>query len=165
MIDKERLRIKFKNMQRKKVTVRKTGDASKLKFGIVVSKYYDDITGRMLSGALHTLRAWKVPEKNITILHVSGSYEIPYGCLAVIKKKRPRAVIALGCIIKGETSHDEHIAHAVAQGIMHIQIKYETPIAFGVVTTNNMKQAVVRSTGANNKGIEAATAAIESALL
>lgn len=152
-------------MQRKKATGIKAGDASKLKIGIVVSKYYNDITGRLLSGALETLRAWKVSEKNITVMRVSGSFEISYGCLAVIKKKKPDAVIALGCVIKGETNHDEHIAHAVAQGITNLQIKYETPISFGIVTTNNMKQAVVRSTGNNNKGIEAATAALESALL
>jgi 6,7-dimethyl-8-ribityllumazine synthase len=152
-------------MQRKKITKAKSGDASRMKIGIVVSKYYDDITGRLLKGALQTLHAWNVAEKNIAVMHVSGSFEIPYGCLAVIKKKKPHAVIALGCIIKGETSHDEHIAHAVAQGIMHLQIKYETPIAFGVVTTNNMEQAVVRSTGKNNKGIEAATAALEAGLL
>lgn len=140
-------------------------DASKLKVGIVVSEYYADITGRLLEGALQTLKQWKVAEKNITVMRVSGSFEVPYGCLTLIKKKKPHAVIALGCVIKGETSHDEHIAHAVAQGIINLEIKYETPISFGVLTTNNLKQAIVRSTGKNNKGIEAAVAALESALL
>lgn len=140
-------------------------DASKYKIGIVVSTYYEDITGRLLIGAIETLREWKVLDKNITVMQVSGSFEIPYGCLAVIKKKKPHAVIALGCIIKGETDHDQHIAHAVAQGITNLTIKYEVPISFGVVTTNNLKQAIVRSTGKNNKGIEAATAVLESLFL
>lgn len=154
-------------MQRKKKEVVKAKDASKLKIGVVVSTYYEEeITGRLLEGALETLRAWKVAEKNITVVRVPGSFEITYGCLSLLQsKKKCDAIIALGCVIKGETDHDQYISHAVAQGIVEMMIKYGTPISFGVVTTNNLAQAKARSTGTNNKGIEAATAALEMALL
>ncbi len=140
-------------------------DASKLKVGIVVSTYYDDITGRMLAGALQTLKECGVTEKNTSVARVSGSFEITYGCLSLLKRKKYDALIALGCIIKGETNHDEYIAHAVAQGVVGLMMQYKTPISFGVVTTNDLPQAVVRSTGKNNKGIEAALAALEMAFL
>ena len=99
------------------------------------------------------------------MVRVSGSFEITYGVLSLLKRKKYDAIIALGCIIKGETSHDEFIAHAVAQGIVQMMVAYKTPISFGVVTTNDLPQAVVRSTGKNNKGIESALAALEAALL
>lgn len=140
-------------------------DASKLKIGIVVSTYYDDITGRMLAGALQTLKEWQVTEKNTTVVRVSGSFEITYGCLSLLKRKKYDALITLGCIVKGETKHDEYIAHAVTQGIVQLTIAYRTPISLGIVTTNDLPQAVVRSTGKNNKGAEAALAALEMALL
>lgn len=152
-------------MQRKNVKKQAGKDGSKLKIGVVVSTYYDDITGRMLVGALQTLKEWNVSEKNTTIVRVAGSFEITYGVLSLLKRKKYDAIITLGCIIKGETSHDEFIAHAVAQGIVNMMIEYKTPISFGVVTTNDLPQAVVRSTGKNNKGIESALAALEAALL
>ena len=152
-------------MQRKDIKKQAGKDGSKLKIGVVVSTYYDDITGRMLVGALQTLKEWNVSEKNTTIVRVAGSFEITYGVLSLLKRKKYDAISTLGCIIKGETSHDEFIAHAVAQGIVNMMIEYKTPISFGVVTTNDLPQAVVRSTGKNNKGIESALAALEAALL
>ena len=152
-------------MQRKDIKKQAGKDGSKLKIGVVVSTYYDDITGRMLVGALQTLKEWNVSEKNTTIVRVAGSFEITHGVLSLLKRKKYDAIITLGCIIKGETSHDEFIAHAVAQGIVNMMIEYKTPISFGVVTTNDLPQAVVRSTGKNNKGIESALAALEAALL
>ena len=140
-------------------------DASKLKVGVVVSRFNEDITGGMLEGALATLRAWGVKEKNITVVHVPGSFELPYGALQIIKKRKPHAVIALGCIIKGDTDHDKYIAEAVSHGLMRLSLDGAIPVSFGVITTNNLEQAVVRSTGKINKGPEAAVAALESALL
>ena len=140
-------------------------DASKYKVGIVVSTYYSDITDQLLAGAITTLNAWGVAEGNIPIVRVAGSFEIPYGCLTLLIQEKPDAIITLGVIIKGETDHDQYIAHAVAQGIMQLTVKYETPITFGVVTTNTLEQAVARSTGANNKGADSAVAAIEAAML
>lgn len=140
-------------------------DASKYRIGIVVSDYYRDITDRLLDGAVEVCRAWKVAEENILITRVSGSFEIPYGCLSLLTQEKPDAIVTLGVIVKGETAHDEVIAHAVAQAIMDLTIQYETPISFGVVTTNTLEQAVVRSTGANNKGADATVAALEAAML
>ena len=140
-------------------------DASALKVGVVVSQFNSDITEGMLEGALATLREWKVEDANITVLRVPGSFEVPFGCAKIVKTKKPDAIVALGCIIKGETSHDHYIASAVSQGIMDLIIEHGVPISFGIITTNNLSQAKVRSTGETNKGKEAAVAALEMALL
>lgn len=139
------------------------GDASHLKVGIAVSEFNDDITGSMLEAALTTLRAWKVSEKAITVMHVPGSFELPLASAKLIKKKAD-VVIALGCIIKGETKHDEYIANAVAHGLTQLMITTGVPIGFGVITPNNLAQAKARSRGKANKGIEATLAALQMAL-
>lgn len=139
-------------------------DGSKLKVGVAVSRFNEDITGRMLDACLETLRQWGVQEKNITVVHTPGSFELPYACAKLIKKTKPHAVVALGCIIKGDTDHDRYIASAVSDGLMRLAIDHILPVSFGVITTNTLEQAVVRSTGATNKGTEAAVAALESAL-
>ncbi len=147
---------------KKKVASR---DASKLKVGVVVSRFNEDITGRMRDGALETLRAWGVKEKNITLVEVPGSFELPFACAKLIKKIKPHAVIALGCVIKGDTDHDKYIADAVSHALMRLSTDHAIPVAFGVITTNDLEQAVIRSTGNTNKGPEAAIAALQSALL
>lgn len=153
-------------MQRKKKEAVQAKDASKLKIGVVVSTYYADmITEKLLIGALDTLKEWQVVQKNITIVRVPGCFEIPYGCITLLKRKKFNAIITLGCIVKGETDHDRYIASAVSHGITDLMIAYNVPIAFGVLTVNNLAQAEARATGKNNKGIEAATAALESAFL
>jgi 6,7-dimethyl-8-ribityllumazine synthase len=133
--------------------------------GIVVSRFNEDITTGLLKGALATLKEWKVKPANITTIFVPGSFEIPYGCQKLIMNKRPDVVIALGCIIKGETKHDEYIANAVSHGIMRLSLDYKIPVMFGVLTPNNLEQAKARSVGKFNKGREAALAALETALL
>lgn len=144
----------------KKIAV---GDASRLKVGIAVSEFNSDITGSMLTAALETLREWKVPEKAITVMHVPGSFELPLASAKLIKKKVD-VVIALGCVIKGETKHDEYIASAVAYGLTTLMITTGTPIGFGVITPNTLAQAKARSQGKANKGIEATIAALRMAL-
>lgn len=139
--------------------------ASRLKVGIVASRFNEDITGEMLKGALETLRAWNVPAKNIEILRVPGSFEIPYACLKLIRKKKFDAIVALGCIIKGETEHDRHLASGVTGGIMNLMLEHGVPISFGILTTNNLAQAKVRSRGKTNAGANAAAVALEMALL
>lgn len=142
-----------------------SGNASRLTIGIAVADFNSDITHAMLAGARETLRAWKVKDADIRVMHVAGSYELPYACQALLKgKKKPHAVIALGCIIKGETDHDVYIAQAVAHGLMQVMLAAHTPIAFGVLTTNNLAQARKRSKGKGNKGAEAAEAALRLAL-
>ncbi len=142
----------------------KAKDASKLKVGVVVANFNEDITEGLLFGAVETLEAWQVKEKNIEVLHVPGSFEVPFGCRTLLVRKKFDAIVALGCIIKGETKHDEYIANAVASGIMQLSLSYGVPVGFGVITTNDLKQAKARSTGATNKGREAAIAAMELAL-
>lgn len=143
----------------------KPKDASALRVGIVVSEWNSDITENMLAGARETLRTWGVKEKNVHVVHVAGSFEIPYGCLKFLKTKKIDTILALGCIIKGETDHDRYIAGAVSQGIMDLMLQYNVPISFGVLTTNNLAQAQARAQGEENKGCEAAVAALSAALL
>jgi len=153
-------------MRRKELTKKvKARDASALSVGIVVSQFNSDITARMLAGAHAVLRAWKVKERNVHISRVPGSFEIPFGCLQLLKREKPDAIITLGCIIKGETRHDEYLASAVSHGIMRLSLEHNVPISFGVITTNNLEQATARSRGGTNKGAEAAVAALEMALL
>jgi 6,7-dimethyl-8-ribityllumazine synthase len=154
-------------MQRKNIVAKEmVRNASSLKIGIVVSEYYADvITGKLLIGALDVLKKARVGQKNITVVRVPGCFEIPYGCITLLKRKKFDALIAVGCIVKGETNHDRYIASAVSQGIMDLTLIYKVPISFGVITVNNLAQAKVRSTGKNNKGREAAFAAIEMAFL
>lgn len=140
---------------------KKIGNASKLKVGIVVSNFNSDVTEGMLEGALETVSAWKVKKTNITIVRVPGAFEIPLACMRLIKKKKVSAVIALGCIIKGETKHDEYIAHAVSGALQRIMLDTLVPVGFGVITPNTLEQALERSRGSANKGPEAAQAALE----
>src|SRR3989344_7132673 len=153
-------------MQRKEYAKKKTaGDASKLRVGIAVSRFNSDITAGMLDGARTTLREWKVKDANVHVVHVHGSFEIPLACARLIRKKKLDAVIAIGCIVKGETRHDEYLAQATSYGLMRLMLDVNTPVGFGLITTNNLKQARERSRGENNKGSEATTAALEPALL
>ena len=119
----------------------------------------------MLEGAQETLKKWQVKEERIRVVRVPGSFEIPFGCLKLIQDTKPDAIIALGCVIKGETEHDRYIASAAADGIMSLSLQYGVPISFGVITTNTLAQAMERSTGETNKGREAAEAALALALL
>jgi 6,7-dimethyl-8-ribityllumazine synthase len=140
-------------------------DASKFKIGIAVADFNPDITGGMLEGALSVLREWGVKERNITIHHVYGSFDLAYACDLLLKKQKPDAVIAIGCIVKGETDHDRHIASAVFQGLTDLTIKYGKPVSLGILTTNNLEQARARSRGKTNHGEKAAIAALQAALL
>lgn len=142
-----------------------TQDASALRVGIVSSKYYTEVNDRLLAGALEVLKKWGVVESNIFIKRVPGSFEIPYGCAFLLENEKPDAIITLGCIIKGETDHDHHIASAVTKSITELTVRYTKPISLGVITVNNLDQANVRSMGDNNKGSEAAVAAMEMALM
>ncbi len=135
-------------------------NGAKLKIGIVVSQFNDDITEKMLEGALDDLKENKVREKNIKIVRVPGSFEIPLACQRLARKKKYDALVALGCVIKGETTHDYFVASAATDGIMEVVLDFDIPIGFGVLTCNNLKQARARSRGRHNKGREAAEAAL-----
>lgn len=118
----------------------------------------------MLLGAREVLAQWGVKNSRIHVTHTYGSFELPFACARLIKKHRPHAVIAIGCIIKGETRHDEYLAHATANGLMQLMLETGVPVGFGVITTQTLAQARARSRGVTNHGRSAAIAALESAL-
>jgi 6,7-dimethyl-8-ribityllumazine synthase len=141
-------------------------DGSSFKIGIVVSQWNSDITNALLEGARDTLLKAGVSEDHIEILYVPGSFELPWGARQMMKPGKRDAVICLGCIIQGETRHDEYIASAVANGIMQLGLMSGIPVIFGVLTTNTEEQAKERAGGKHgNKGAEAAAAALHMAMV
>lgn len=135
-------------------------NGSKLKIGIVISRFNKDITEKMLDGALRTLEKNNIKKENIEIAWVPGSFEIPLACQRLAKTKKYDALVAIGCVIKGETDHYYYICNEASRGIIDVMLKFDIPIGFGVLTTQNLKQAQVRSRGKENKGREAAEAAL-----
>jgi len=137
-----------------------------LRIAIVVSRWNELITNRLLDGARDALRRHGVAEEYIDIAWVPGSFEIPLVCRRLAERGRYDAIIALGAVIRGATSHYEHVAGAVSSGIAQVSLQTGVPCIFGVITTENIEQAIERAgTKAGNKGFEAATAAIEMATL
>ena len=152
-------------MERKEFAKKhRPGDGSRLKVGVAVSRFNGDITEALLEGALETLRTWNVSEKNIHVMHVAGSFELPLAAQRLIQKHKADAVVALGCIVKGETKHDEYIAHAVFHGLARVSLDHAVPVGLGVLTVNTLPQARARSRGKTNHGAYAAAAALDSAL-
>jgi 6,7-dimethyl-8-ribityllumazine synthase len=137
-----------------------------MRFGIVVSDWNKDITWSLLEGALNTLKKHGVAEKNIIVKHVPGSFELTIGAQFIAEYDDVDAVICLGCVIQGETPHFTYICQGVTQGITQLNIEYNIPFIYGVLTVNNKEQAVERSGGKHgNKGDEAAVTAIRMAAL
>ena len=140
--------------------------ATGCRFAIVVSRFNEEITSGLLSGARSALREAAVNEEDVTVIRVPGAFEIPVAALHAAQAGRFDAVICLGCLIKGDTMHFEYIADAASQGIMNVSVSTGVPVAFGVLTTMTDEQAIARSApGDGNKGREAALAAIEMATL
>ena len=136
--------------------------AKNMKFGIVVSEWNSEITNALLNGAVNTLLKYKAKKSDIIIKHVPGSFELTLGAQFLIEYKEVDAVICLGCVIQGETKHFDFICDAVSNGITKVNLDYNLPVIFGVLTTNNQQQAKDRSGGKNgNKGDEAAITAIK----
>jgi 6,7-dimethyl-8-ribityllumazine synthase len=132
------------------------------RIGIVSTRWHSDITDKLLKGALDTLKKHGIPTSAITLKKVPGAFELPLGAQWIKESAKADAVICLGCIIKGETPHFDYISQAVAMGIMELNLKYNIPFIFGVLTCNTLKQAKQRSGGKHgNKGVEAALAALE----
>jgi 6,7-dimethyl-8-ribityllumazine synthase len=132
------------------------------KFGMIVSEWNETITNSLLEGALEVLLEQGAKRKNIIIQYVPGSFELSLGAQLLAQEKSIDTVITLGCGIQGETRHFDFICAAVAQGLTNVGLKYNKPIIFGVLTTNNMQQAIDRSGGKyGNKGKEAAITAIK----
>ncbi len=132
------------------------------KFTIVLSRFNSFLTERLLEGAIDCLVRHEVSENDIKIIRVPGAFEIPLICKKVLEKKKTDAVIAIGAVIRGETPHFEYVAAEVSKGLANISLEHGVPVIFGVLTTDTIEQAEVRS-GAkgSNKGFEAALTAIE----
>jgi len=136
------------------------------KFGIVVSRFNEFITHKLLDGAIDTLLRHDADEKDIDVAWVPGSFEIPLIAKKLARSKRYDAVICLSAIIQGYTPHYEYIASEVTKGIALTSLETEVPVSFGVLTTDNLEQAIERAgTKAGNKGSQAAESAIEMANL
>jgi 6,7-dimethyl-8-ribityllumazine synthase len=137
-----------------------------LKYGIVVGRFNEFITGKLLSGALDGLKRHGVQEDEIEIAWVPGAFEIPLIAQKMAESKKYDAVITLGAVIRGSTPHFDYVCNEVSKGVAAISLKTGVPTIFGVLTTDSIEQAVERAgTKAGNKGWEAAVTAIEMANL
>ncbi len=141
-------------------------DASDLRIGIVVSNWNSEITEALYKGAYEALVDCGSKKENIIRWDVPGSFELVYGSKKLIKDLKPDAVIAIGSVIRGETSHFDFVCEATSQGIKDLNVEFDTPVIFCVLTDDNWQQAKDRSGGKHgNKGTEAAIAAIQMAVL
>ncbi len=147
-------------MKRENETILR-GDASKLKVGIAVARFNSDITDALLATACDELRAWGVVESNIYIVRVAGSFELPYVCQTLFQRHKVHAAVALGCIVQGETKHDEYLAEAVFSALQQLVLQTARPIGLGILTVNSLQQAKARLV----YGSAAVAAALEASLL
>ena len=140
--------------------------AKGMRFGIVVSDWNNEITWALLEGAINTLTKHGTVEQNIVVKHVPGSFELPLAGQFIAEYDDVDAIICLGCVIQGETPHFTYVCQGVTQGIASLNLEYNIPFIFGVLTTDTMQQALVRAGGKHgNKGDEAAITAIKMAAL
>jgi 6,7-dimethyl-8-ribityllumazine synthase len=139
-----------------------TMNATGKKVGIVVSRFNEFITGKLIDGAVDTLVRHGIQEDNIEIVWVPGAFEIPAVARRLAKKKKQDALICLGCVIRGDTPHFDYIAAEASKGIASVGFESDMPVVFGVLTTDTIEQAIERAgSKAGNKGSDAAMAAIE----
>ena len=137
-----------------------------LKIGIVVARFNEFITSKLLGGALDVLNRHEVEDENISVVWVPGSFEIPLVAKKLAESKKFDAVICLGAVIRGATSHYDYVCNEVSKGVAQVGLQTGVPTIFGVVTTENIQQAIERAgTKAGNKGSDAAISAIEMANL
>ncbi|MBW2560810.1 MAG: 6,7-dimethyl-8-ribityllumazine synthase [Deltaproteobacteria bacterium] len=140
--------------------------AKGLKFGIVASRFNDFICGKLIEGAVDALKRSGADEKDITVVRVPGAFEIPLVAKKLAKSGTLDAVICLGVVIRGGTPHFEYISSEVSKGIALVTLETETPVAFGIITSDTLEQAIERAgTKLGNKGWDAAISAIEMANL
>ena len=138
--------------------------ADNLKFGIVVGRFNVFISSKLLSGSIDCLVRHGADNEDITVAWVPGAFEIPLVAKKMAATGKYDAIICLGAVIRGATPHFDYVCAEVSKGIASVSMQYETPVSFGVLTTENIEQAVERAgTKAGNKGVDAAMAAIELA--
>jgi 6,7-dimethyl-8-ribityllumazine synthase len=144
----------------------KVPSSEDMRFGIVVSDWNQEVTWSLLEAAVNTLKKHGTKENDILIRHVPGSFELTIGAQFIAEYEDIDAVICLGCVIQGETPHFKYICQGVTQGITQLNLEYNIPFIFGVLTTTNKQQAIERAGGKyGNKGDEAAVTAIKMAAL
>jgi 6,7-dimethyl-8-ribityllumazine synthase len=140
--------------------------AEGLRFGIVASRFNDFICGKLIEGALDALKRSGADEKDISIIRVPGAFEIPIAAKKLAKSGNCDAIICLGAVIRGATPHFEYISSEVSKGIASVTLETEMPVAFGIITSDTIEQAIERAgTKSGNKGWDAAISAIEMANL
>lgn len=136
--------------------------AHQIRIGIVVAHFNELVTKSLLNGALEGLQRYGVPDSNITVAWVPGSYEIPLAAKQLALTGQVDAIICLGAVIRGATAHFDYVAGQASSGIAHVSLETNLPVIFGVLTTDTIEQAIERAgTKAGNKGFEAVQAAIE----
>ena len=131
-----------------------------LRFGIVVSRFNDLITSNLLSGALSAFVEQGVDEKDLEVVRVPGAFEIPQAAKKLCSSRELDGIVCLGAVIKGGTPHFEYISAETSRGVGQVGLEFNIPVLFGVLTTNDLEQAIAR-TGSSNKGRDTALAAIE----
>ncbi len=131
------------------------------KFAVAVSAFNYDITFKMKDGAIETLKRFGATDNDITTVVVPGSFEIPLASLRLAKSKKYDGIIAIGCVIKGDTDHYFYVAGEASRGIMNVMLETGIPIGFGIITVNDLEQAEARSSGNANKGVEATLALLQ----
>ncbi|HYL34593.1 MAG TPA: 6,7-dimethyl-8-ribityllumazine synthase [Bryobacteraceae bacterium] len=145
-------------------TIEGNVEARGLKFAIVVSRFNSFITDRLLAGAEDALKRSGAGADDVVVVKVPGSWELAVAAKTLAAQKRFDAIIALGAVIRGETPHFDHVANQAASGLAGVQLETGVPVAFGVLTTNTIEQAIDRAGGkSGNKGFAAAMTAIEMA--
>lgn len=139
-------------------------DGAGLRVGVVVSRFNSVVTDRLLRGALAALVECGVATDHVDVVHVPGAFELPLIAETLAGSGRYGAVVCLGAIVRGETQHHDYISRAVVDGLEALQVRHRVPVALGVLTTENMEQALARSADdAGNKGRDAAMTAVEMA--
>ncbi|MBI1978234.1 MAG: 6,7-dimethyl-8-ribityllumazine synthase [Candidatus Omnitrophica bacterium] len=137
-----------------------------LKIGIIASRFNEAVTKVMVEGALNELRRLGASETDLYVMWIPGAYEIPLACQSFCESKKPDAIVAIGCIIRGETSHYEHIAQSVCDGLQKVALEQAVPVGLAVLTVETMAQALDRAGGKHgNKARDAARSAVEMARL
>lgn len=151
-------------MRQKIKKIEKREGQRHLTMAVIVADFNERVTSGLLRGALQAIRDIGVDEKNIKIYHVAGSFEVAELAMRLAKSKRFKALVCLGAIIKGETAHDQHLTNAVTNGLLRVALDTGVPVGLGVITANNLRQAMARAAANEyNRGYATAAAVISLA--
>ncbi|MBQ3060423.1 MAG: 6,7-dimethyl-8-ribityllumazine synthase [Desulfovibrio sp.] len=138
-------------------------DAKGLKVAIVASRFNDFIVDRLIGGALDYLERHGLQKQDVTLVRIPGAFEMPLVCQKLAAARKYDGILALGAVIRGGTPHFDYVCAEASKGIAHVMLAYDTPIGFGLLTCDNIEQAIERAgSKAGNKGVEAAAAMLET---